>query len=166
MTVRRTMRGDHPAAGGYRRLVDAAGEPHSDRTDLAPAPVHPGESLVTIAHISDMHVCDAQSPARAEFLDRWADPDSPVADQLEEVGTYRAQELLTAQVAEAMTRALNSVEAGPVAGAPVDFAVVTGDNTDNAQFNELQWYLALLEGGPVHPDSGDLNRYEGVADDE
>jgi metallophosphoesterase (TIGR03767 family) len=166
MTVRRTLRGDHPAASGYRRLVDAAGEPHSDRTDLAPAPVHPGESLVTIAHISDMHVCDAQSPARAEFLDRWADPDSPVADQLEEVGTYRAQELLTAQVAEAMTRALNSVEAGPVAGAPVDFAVVTGDNTDNAQFNELQWYLALLEGGPVHPDSGDLNRYEGVADDE
>ena len=143
------------------------------RTDLAPGrwPARSGSGpgtqvLLTIAHLSDLHVCDTQSPARVEFLDRWADPDSPVVDALPEVGTYRAQEILTAHVLEACVKAVNSVVSGPIGGAPVDFAIATGDNTDNAQSNELGWYLALLEGGQVHPDSGDLTRYEGVADDE
>jgi metallophosphoesterase (TIGR03767 family) len=126
----------------------------------------PAEPLVVIAHLSDLHVCDHQSPARAEFLDRWADPDSPILDRLGEVGAYRAQELMTAQVVAATVRAVNATAGGPVSGAPVSIAVVTGDNTDNSQTNELAWYLTLLEGGEVGPDSGDPGRYEGVADDE
>jgi metallophosphoesterase (TIGR03767 family) len=108
-------------------------------------------------------VCDSQSPGRVEFLDRYADPDSPLRGQVDEVGTYRPQEILTAQVVDAMVHAANSVPAGPVGGAPIDLAVVTGDNTDNAQANELAWYLRLLDGGEIRPDSGDLTRYEGVA---
>jgi metallophosphoesterase (TIGR03767 family) len=166
MTNRRTLRVGPPGAGGYRQLVRGPGETHRTRTDLCPAPAWPGRALVTLAHLSDLHVCDAQSPARAEFLDRWADPDSPVREVLDEVGTYRAQEILTAQVAEAMVQAINAVDAGPVGGAPLQLAIATGDNVDNAQANELAWYLALLEGGTVAPDSGDRRRYEGVADGE
>jgi metallophosphoesterase (TIGR03767 family) len=131
---------------------------------LAAALPGPGEPLLSVAHLSDLHVCDAQSPARAEFLDRWADPDSPVLDRIDEIGTYRAQEMLTAHVAEAMVRAVNALDVGPVGGRPLDLAIATGDNTDNAQANELSWYLSLLEGGTVRPDSGDPTRYEGVAD--
>jgi metallophosphoesterase (TIGR03767 family) len=154
-------------AGGYRQLIPGPGEAHLLRDELggaAPASAA-NEPLLTIAHLSDIHICDAQSPARVELLDRWADPDSPVRDQLEEVGTYRAQELLTAQVAEAMVRAVNAVQAGPVGGRPPELALATGDNIDNAQANELDWYLALLDGGTVCADSGDLTRWEGVADD-
>jgi metallophosphoesterase (TIGR03767 family) len=136
------------------------------RTDLAPGDGPADEVLLTLAHLSDLHVCDAQSPARVEFLDRWADPDSPVLDELGEVGTYRAHEMLTMQVVEACVRAVNAVTTGPIGGARVDFAISTGDNTDNAQENELGWYVVLLEGGQLHPDSGDPTRYEGVADDE
>jgi len=142
---------------GYRRLVAVPGEPHVVRHDLlATAP--DGEPLLTVAHLSDLHLCDAQSPARVEFLDRWADPDSPLLPQLQQVGTYRAQELLTAQVAEAAVQSVNALRG-------VDLALVTGDATDNAQANEVDWYLRLLEGGIVHPDSGDFTRWEGVADD-
>ena len=159
-----------PVIGGYRPLERRRGEPHTIRTELAdPAPqgVDTGrvEPLLTVAHLSDLHVCDHQSPARIEFLDRWADPDSPILEQLGEVGTYRAQELMTAQVVDACVRAVNTVERGPVWGAALDLAIVTGDNTDNSQANELDWYLTLLDGGRVRPDSGDLSRYEGVADD-
>jgi metallophosphoesterase (TIGR03767 family) len=145
--------------------VRGPGEAHRPRTELWPAPDWPGEPLLTVAHLSDIHICDSQSPARVEFLDRWADPDSPVGDLLGEVGSYRAQDILTAQVAEAMVQAVNGVAAGPVGGAAVQFAIATGDNIDNSQANELAWYLALLEGGRLHPDSGDLTCYEGVADE-
>ncbi|HEV7191763.1 MAG TPA: TIGR03767 family metallophosphoesterase [Jatrophihabitantaceae bacterium] len=165
MTTERTIRGGAAGEGGYRPLVAGPGEPHQHRTELAPAPARLGTPTVTIAHLSDLHLCDAQSPARAEFLDRWVDPDSALRGHIQEIGTYRAQEMMSAHVAEAMTRALNAIDEGPVGGAPVDFGVVTGDNTDNAQANELDWYLALLDGGTVRPDSGDLTRYEGVADD-
>jgi len=166
MTVRRTLRGGPAGPGGYRALEPGPGEQHGHRRDLADAPEQIGDVLLTVAHLSDLHLCDAQSPARAELLDRWADPDSPIHDELEEVGSYRAQELLTAQVAESMVQAVNAVERGPVGDAAIDLAVVTGDNTDNAHANELSWYLTVLEGGSLRPDSGDLTRWEGVADGE
>lgn len=131
-------------------------------TGAGAAPI--GESLLTVAHLSDLHLCDSQSPARAEFLDRWADPDSPVKAEVDAVGSYRAQDCLTVQVGEAIVRAVNAVAAGPIGGAPIDWALTTGDVTDNAQVNEVGWYLSLLEGGWVEPDSGDRSRYEGVAD--
>jgi metallophosphoesterase (TIGR03767 family) len=163
LTHRQALYGAEPGPRGYQQLTPGPGETHVARTELAALPADLGEALLTVAHLSDIHVCDAQSPARAEFLDRWADPDSPVRDVLSEVGTYRAQEFLNMQVADAMVRAVNEVELGPMGGAPVDFAISTGDNTDNAQLNELGWYLTVFEGGELVPDSGDPERYEGVA---
>ncbi|GGM14415.1 TIGR03767 family metallophosphoesterase [Nakamurella endophytica] len=163
-TDRSEIVGGAPGPQGYWPLAAGPGRPHAHRTDLHPAPDVPGTPVCTIAHLSDLHVCDAQSPARAEFLDRWADPDSPLKHLIDAIGSYRAQEMLTVQVADAMIRAVNQVESGPVGGRPVDWAVVTGDVTDNAQTNELEWYIGLLDGGRVLPDSGTPARYEGVAD--
>jgi metallophosphoesterase (TIGR03767 family) len=160
-TLRRTLVGGPPGVGGYRQLVPGPGSPHVVRDELAPL-TDATEPLLAVAHVSDVHVCDAQSPARVEMLDRWADPDSPIRDLVEEIGTYRAQEMLTAQVAAAWVAAANSSGTGPVTERPIDLAVVTGDNTDNGQANELAWYLTLLEGGTVSADSGDPDRWDGV----
>lgn len=151
--------------GPYTRLGEGPQERHRPRTDLAEAPRRAGEPLLTLAHLSDLHVCDHQSPARIEVLSRLVDPDSPVRGKLEEMGAYRAQELLTTQVVAAMVEAVNDVIEGPVGGGSLDLAITTGDNTDNGQANELEWYLTLLDGGHVRPDSGDPGRYEGVSDD-
>ncbi|CAN5594970.1 TIGR03767 family metallophosphoesterase [soil metagenome] len=165
VTSSATVIGSPPDGTGYRALTAGPGEAHRSRSDLADCPNDLGRPLLTLAQLSDLHVCDSQSPARVEFLDRWADPDSPLLAEVGEVGSYRAQDMLTAQVVEATVQAVNAVRLGPVGGAPLDLAIATGDNTDNAQTNELGWYLSMLEGGPVQPDSGDRGRYEGVADE-
>jgi metallophosphoesterase (TIGR03767 family) len=167
-TRSRTLVSGEPGALGYRRLVSGPGEDLATRVDLGGAPPagsRPLRSLLAFVHLSDLHITDVQSPARAEFLDRLGDEDCPLAAALGRVGTYRAQEALTYQVLEAMAGAVRAAlpDGGPATGAPFAFAVSTGDNVDNCQRNELDAYLALLEGGSeVRPDSGDPLRYEGV----
>ncbi|HEY2506178.1 MAG TPA: TIGR03767 family metallophosphoesterase [Streptosporangiaceae bacterium] len=164
--ARRFVPGE-PGEGGYRLLTAADGEQHTARTDLHGGSLPAGWQrsaavLLTLAHLSDTHVMDHQSPGRAELIDRYSDPDSPLRETIGIIGTYRPQELFTFQVAEAMACAVRQAAAGPVGGGPVDLAVVTGDSTDNCQGNELRGSIGLLDGGLVRPDSGDPLRYEGV----
>ena len=117
--------------------------------------------IAAFIHLSDIHICDAASPARLEFLDRIADPDNPLSQLVPYIGSYRAQEFLTTQVLEAMVTAANEIKRAPLTGAPIDAVVITGDVTDNAQNNELDWYKRILDGGVVTPKSGDPKRSEG-----
>jgi metallophosphoesterase (TIGR03767 family) len=154
--------------GGWVRHVEGPGWPVLVRGELA-APRDGREdrrrALATVVHLTDIHVIDAQSPTRVEFVDRYADPNQA------EVGfvssAYRPQETLTGHIADAMVRQLRAIGVGPVTGRPFDAAVSTGDATDNAQINEVEWMLDLLDGGrPVALNSGDPDRYEGVQDDD
>ncbi len=118
--------------------------------------------LIAFAQLSDVHVVDAQSPLRVEYSDRLDDP-SPFPPTLFS-SAYRPQEVLSGQVADAMVRRINKIGVGPVTGKPLSLAIQTGDNSDNSQLNEVRWNIQLLNGARVRVDSGDLSKFEGVAD--
>jgi metallophosphoesterase (TIGR03767 family) len=159
------LRGPALNAQGYVRLVSGVGEAPVVRDELGTA-ARPGRdgrrrALLAFAHLTDIHVIDAQSPARVEFLDRYNDgPGAPLIFG----SAYRPQEMLTPQLADSLVGAVERVGRGPVAGRRLDFAVCTGDNTDNCQLNELRWQMDVLDGTPFTPDSGDPARFEGVHD--
>jgi metallophosphoesterase (TIGR03767 family) len=101
-----------------------------------------------------------QSTTRVEFLDRYSD--GPCGDATFFESAYRPQEAANARIADAMLRRLREIAVSPVTGAPITAAISTGDNTDNQQANELTLHLGLMNGGPVTPQSGAPDRYEGV----
>jgi len=130
------------------------------RTELADGDATPqGAAIACIAHLTDLHVTDAQSPARFEFINReWRDPRFR-----ELLPMHRPQETLNTHAIAATVRAINDLAAGPVTGSAVQVAVMTGDAIDNAQRNELANFLSLMRGGMVNPDSG-APGYDGVQD--
>ncbi|KAA1398072.1 TIGR03767 family metallophosphoesterase [Aeromicrobium ginsengisoli] len=160
-----------PGAGGYAPVIVQTGEPHTLRTELGgtanDARTTTRTPILAFAHMTDVHLVDAQSPMRLEYVDRFEDkyaPSDPVIGLLS--SSYRAHEMLTLQVAEAMVRAINTVkDAAPVSGTPLAFAIQTGDNSDNCQLNEFRWNIDIMDGGKqIVPDSGTKTKYEGVSD--
>lgn len=153
-TTERTIGTDSPNSTGWVDLISGPGEMHEGQK-----PNSGSRSLVTLIHTSDWHICDAESPARQEYLDRWFDPDSEFRAEIGFIGTYRPQEAFTLHVAAAWIEALNEISTGPVLGRVIDAVVITGDVSDNAQQNEIDWYLTLLDGGHVDPSSGRKDSY-------
>ncbi|MEO6988764.1 MAG: TIGR03767 family metallophosphoesterase [Aquihabitans sp.] len=144
----------------YRRLGWAPGEPHLVRDDLgvtaSPDRAATRRSLLYVAHHTDVHVCDTQAPARMVGGESfgWVNPGADSG--------HRPQETCTTQVLDALVQATNAVAISPVSGAPMAFCIQTGDNTDNRTTAELAWWLDVLDGGSVTPNTGAEGRYEGV----
>ncbi|RKT57608.1 TIGR03767 family metallophosphoesterase [Saccharothrix australiensis] len=139
---------------GYRRLTAGPGWPLVVRGDLAPpaaSRVDHRRPLACFVQFTDMHMVDAQSPARFEYT-------HPLLGG----GAFRAHETLAQHTSAALVRKVNALPGGPFTGRPIDFMMTTGDNTDNHEQVELDWFLTVLNGGRITANTGDPSRYEGV----
>lgn len=143
----------------YRTLVAHTGESYLPRLDIlrtrpAPARATNRRSLYYLGHMSDIHVIDAQAPARVEPL---------LAQSVATWnGAARPQDTLTVNVLAQMVAALNALQVSPLTGAPVAAFLNTGDSSDSYSQLELEWYLRVLDGGDVTPNSGQRGVYEGM----
>ncbi|MFE0700568.1 TIGR03767 family metallophosphoesterase [Streptomyces sp. NPDC058872] len=137
----------------YTRLASGPGWPLVVREDLATGQASRDDrrmAVTAFAQLTDLHVLDAESPARFEYVH----PLIPSA--------HRPQEALAPMATIALVERINALRGGPFTGRRLDAVVTTGDNTDNHELLELDWFLALLNGGKFTPTSGDLTRFEGV----
>ncbi|MFF8989825.1 TIGR03767 family metallophosphoesterase [Streptomyces sp. NPDC014983] len=142
-----------PHGSGYRRLADGPGWQRVVRTELAGPKVGRAERRVPLAafvQFTDLHLQDVQHPLRLEYL-RAAHQD-----------VWRPHEALTVPGAVSLVERVNALRGAPVTGAPLHFVMTTGDNTDNNARSELEWFMKVMSGGRITPNTGDPRHYEGV----
>jgi hypothetical protein len=157
-TAQQRVGGGDPGTA-FRFLSTRAGESHLLREDgvgqAVAARSGRRRSLLYFAQLSDFQLADEESPARVEFVD--ATQSTPVTDVFS--AAQRPQEALVAHAAEAGIRQVNRFLTSPVRGAggrraSMALSLFTGDLADSQQLNESRAVRALLEGGPVNPNSG------------
>jgi metallophosphoesterase (TIGR03767 family) len=140
-------------------FLPGPGEPHVVRTELDVAGADRESnrrSLIVFQHLADFRLIDEESPLRSEWLESCPVPVTTSA--------FRPHETLSLQAAAGVLRAANEASRSPVTGRPVDFAIHTGNAADNAQFNEQRWFVDLMDGRPVTPDTGAVG-YDGVQEE-
>lgn len=107
-----------------------------------PAPGASAKMLTRFIHLADTQLADDESPARVATLD------GPGVL----AGAYRPHEGHECRILNAAVRTINAFHRET----PVDFVLLGGDNIDNAQSNELDWFTSIMNGSDhVHCKSGD-----------
>lgn len=134
---------------GYSAWQTGAGLPYVTRTDLAPgyAGAPNAARLLRFFAMTDAHICDKESPAQANYVG-WSAPYGPASNQLS--SAYSPVILASPQVLDAAVRTINALHQE----APFDFGISLGDAINNTQYNELRWYIDVLDGKDIVPSSG------------
>ncbi len=119
------------------------------RTDIMPATydastVTKKAKLLNFFTITDIHITDKESPNQLIYLQR-LHPTLPVGASLCS-GTM----LSTTQVLDAAVQTINALHKQN----SFDFGISLGDTCNNTQYNELRWYIDVLDGKVITPSSG------------
>ena len=131
---------------GYGKWHYGPGLPAEKRLDLMPPAYDAGAAagaarLVRFFVITDIHVTDKESPAQlVVFGFKGGSPE-----------VYSGVMLYTPHVLDAAVQTINALHEQD----PIDFGVSLGDACDNTLYNELRWYIDVLDGKTVSPQSGD-----------
>ena len=133
------------AENGYGTWSWGPGLEHIKRLDLMPAghqsaSAGTSEKLLRFFTITDIHVTDVQSPAQAILFGYKGFLSS----------AYSGVMLYTHHVLDAAMQTVNALHKDE----PIDFGISLGDTCNNTQHNELRWYIDVIDGQEVNPDSG------------
>ncbi len=100
--------------------------------------------LLSFLSISDAHITDKESPCQAIYFSYLGTNGSVSA-------CYSPVMLYTTQVLDDAIRTANTVNRL----LPFDFAISLGDDANGPQYNELRWYIDVMDGKYITPSSGD-----------
>ena len=130
---------------GYGNWQFTKGLPYEKRVDLMPSN-YDGTSATRTADLlrffvmTDIHITDEETPAQAIAL----------YNQGGKLSVYSGVMLYSTQVLDAAVQTINSLHTKN----PFDFGISLGDAVNSAQYNEVRWYIDVLDGKTIRPDSG------------
>ncbi len=122
------------------------GLPLQKRLDLMPsaylnATVTNEARLMHFFAMTDIHLTDKESPAQVLYMGLTANGNS---------SAYSPNMLYSTQFLDAAVRTVNALHKEQ----RFDFGISLGDNCNNAQYNELRWFIDIFDGKRINPDSG------------
>ena len=97
--------------------------------------------LLNLFTITDIHITDEESPVQADFAGYHGGNSS----------AYSPVMILTTQVLDAAIQTINALHKQK----PFDFGMSIGDDANGSQYNELRWFIDVMDGHDITPDSGD-----------
>ena len=140
---------------GYSAWQEGPGLDSPKRTDIMPAG-YTGASatnagrLLNFFAMTDVHIADKESPAQGNFYG-WTAAFGADASGANHTSAYSPVICYTTQVLDAAVQTVNAIHNQT----PFDFGIFLGDAVNNTQYNELRWYIDVLDGKEITPSSGD-----------
>ena len=131
---------------GYGDWHYREGLNYQKRLDLM-EPGYTGSSATKAANLlrfftmSDIHLVDEETPASAIWFG-YRNGFGPSG--------YSPSMLLTTQFLNAAVQTVNVLNKQK----QFDFGISLWDDCDNTQYNELRWFIDVMDGKPINPDSG------------
>jgi metallophosphoesterase (TIGR03768 family) len=134
---------------GYSDWKFRSGEDEGRRFDLMPAGYKGSPNrarLLSFFALTDIHLTDKESPAQVLYFG-WSAPFG-TASLLSQA--YSPVALSSTHVLNAAVKTINTLHWTT----PFDFGIVLGDLANCSQYNELRWFIDVLDGEHITPSSG------------
>jgi metallophosphoesterase (TIGR03768 family) len=105
--------------------------------------------LLSFFSMSDIHITDKESPAQVPYMGWSADFGEPGPGGLNP-NSYSPVMFDTTYHLDAAVRTINALHRLT----PFDFGISLGDDCNSSQYNELRWFIDVMDGQYITPSSG------------
>lgn len=132
---------------GYGKWHYGPGLPYQKRLDLMPkgydhTKAVKSSTMLRFFTMTDVHLTDKESPGQAIVFAPFLRANG--------ISVYSPLMLYTTHILDAAVSTINKIHKQN----PFDLGIALGDLANSTQYNELRWFIDIMDGKNINPDSG------------